>query len=88
MTLQEFKNKLKALREQQAVDTPPPGGVVGLVTGGTPILNLKRQLESSDYKIIKCAEYQLAGLELPYDIVELNAARQDIRNKINELEAQ
>lgn len=47
---------------------------------------LKKQLEITDYKIIKCSEYQLAGLELPYDIETLHQERQAIRDQINEME--
>lgn len=50
------------------------------------IAELKKQLDSTDYKIIKCSEYQLAGVELPYDIAELHAQRQALRDAINELE--
>lgn len=50
------------------------------------IAELKKQLDSTDYKIIKCSEYQLAGVELPYDIAELHAQRQALRDEINELE--
>lgn len=50
------------------------------------ISNLKSQLASTDYKIIKYQEYILAALEPPYDIVQLNAERQLIRDKINQLE--
>lgn len=50
------------------------------------ITSLKAQLAETDYKIIKCYEYQLAGLELPYDIQTLHAERQAIRDQINELE--
>ena len=50
------------------------------------IAELKKELENTDYKIIKCSEYQLAGLELPYDIVALHAQRQAIRDEINQLE--
>ena len=50
------------------------------------IADLKRQLEETDYKIIKCSEYQLAGLEMPYDIAELHTERQALRDKINTLE--
>lgn len=52
------------------------------------IAELKRQLDSTDYKIIKCSEYQLAGVELPYDIAELHTQRQALRDMINELEQQ
>ena len=47
---------------------------------------LKAQLSSSDYKVIKCMEAQLAGEEMPYDIEAIHAERQVIRDKINELE--
>lgn len=50
------------------------------------IAELKAELNSTDYKIIKCSECSLAGAELPYDIVELHAQRQAIRDEINELE--
>ena len=50
------------------------------------INQLKSELETTDYKIIKC-EYQLAGLEAPYNVAELHAERQAIRDKINTLEA-
>ena len=46
----------------------------------------KASLIATDYKVIKCAEAQLAGKELPYDIVALNVERQAIRDKINALE--
>ena len=51
------------------------------------ISKLKAQLESTDYKIIKCSEAQLMGEELPYDISELHAERQALRDRINELES-
>lgn len=51
------------------------------------IKSLKMQLEATDYKIIKCSEYQLLGEELPYNIAELHNERQALRNRINELEA-
>ena len=50
------------------------------------IEELKSKLTDTDYKIIKCSEYQLAGKELPYDIVELHSERQALRDEINELE--
>lgn len=46
--------------------------------------DLKRQLDSTDYKIIKAYEYQLAGLETPYDIAELHAEREAIREQIRQ----
>ncbi|EHL08964.1 hypothetical protein HMPREF0322_00387 [Desulfitobacterium hafniense DP7] len=50
------------------------------------ISKLKVMLSETDYKVIKCIEYQLAGLDLPYDIVALNAERQAVRDQINALE--
>lgn len=50
------------------------------------IARLKDELAATDYKIIKCSEYSLASVELPYDIAELHARRQALRDRINELE--
>lgn len=41
-----------------------------------------------DWKIAKCHEYALMGLECPYDITALHQARQQARDRINELEAE
>ena len=49
---------------------------------------LKDQLAQGDYKIIKCAEAQLTGEEMPYNVAELVAERNAMREEINELEAQ
>lgn len=48
--------------------------------------SLKQQIESSDYQIIKCYEYALNNLELPYDAQALHEERQGLRDKINTLE--
>lgn len=50
------------------------------------IAELKAELDSTDYKIIKCSECSLAGVELPYDVVALHIERQALRDEINELE--
>lgn len=55
-------------------------------TAEQEIASLKSELEQTDYKIIKCSEYQLANLELPYDIQILHIERQALRDRINELE--
>lgn len=47
---------------------------------------LKKELEGTDYKIIKCMEASLTGSELPYDVSSLHMQRQAIRDEINELE--
>lgn len=51
------------------------------------IAALKETLKSSDYQIIKCYEYALNDLDLPYDVAELHLGRQALRDQINELEA-
>ena len=50
------------------------------------INKLKAQLSATDYKVIKCSECQLLGEEMPYDVAELHAERQAIRDEINRLE--
>ena len=50
------------------------------------IVELKAELNATDYKIIKCSECSLAGAEMPYDVVALHAQRQAIRDEINKLE--
>ena len=48
----------------------------------------KQILSGTDYKIIKCSEYELNGLDMPYDVAELHNERQAARDRINELEAE
>ena len=50
------------------------------------IAELKAQLSATDYKVIKCAECQLLGQKMPYDVEALHAQRQAIRDQINQLE--
>ena len=50
------------------------------------ISRLKDELASTDYQIIKCSECQLLGKDMPYDVAELHAQRQAIRDEINALE--
>lgn len=52
---------------------------------------LQSQLSSvaspiGDWKIIKCYEAKLQDKEMPYDLEQLLADRQAIRDKINELQ--
>lgn len=49
---------------------------------------LKDQLAQGDYKIIKCAEAQLTNEPMPYNVEELVAERNAMRDEINELEEQ
>lgn len=39
-----------------------------------------------DWKVIKCYEAKLQEQELPYDLNELMAERQKVRDEINELQ--
>lgn len=62
--------------------------IVPEVSAEAQIAELKAQLEATDYKVIKCSEAQLAGVEMPYDVAKLHTERQALRDKINELESQ
>ena len=55
------------------------------VSNRTKIRRLKNQLATTDYKVIKCSECQLLGEPMPYDVAELHAERQAIRDEINRL---
>lgn len=55
------------------------------------IRNLQSELTSvvsniGDWKIAKCIEYQVMGMDAPYDIYELHEQRQSVRDKIGEIE--
>ncbi len=50
------------------------------------IKTLEAKIAATDYKVIKCYEYSLVGLELPYDLTLLHEEREAIRNQIRELE--
>lgn len=76
---------------------PPEGWEYDEATGTfyNPSLSIQNeigeanaQLAASDYKVIKCYEYSLVGLDMPYDIEELHAERESLRAKIEELETQ
>lgn len=57
-------------------------------TTAEQISELKGKLASTDYKVIKCSECQILGQEMPYDVTELHAERQAIRDQINNLQSQ
>ena len=50
------------------------------------IERLKTELTSTDYQIIKSYEYTLAAQPLPYDLDSLHSERQQLRERIRELE--
>lgn len=62
------------------------GGVKAEISNEIQINMLKEELNATDYKVIKCYEYQLTNKELPYDIEQIHIERQLIRDKIAELE--
>lgn len=70
----------------ESVEAPAPQPIPTPTPTEIRIAELKAQLDSTDYKIIKCSECSLVGLELPYDIIELHTERQALRDEINELE--
>jgi hypothetical protein len=49
------------------------------------INKLKQQLESSDYKIMKCYELSMIGEPMPYDVFQMHTERQDLRDEINRI---
>lgn len=51
------------------------------------IVQLKAELSATDYQVIKCSEASLLGEELPYNVSELHATRQALRDRINQLES-
>lgn len=56
------------------------------------ISSLKKMLTSTDsnigdYRITKCYEASLIGLDMPYNIADLHKARQAVRDEINQLES-
>ena len=52
------------------------------------IESLKAKIAKSDYMIIKCAEAQILGVEMPYNVAELHEQRQALRDKINKIEVE
>ena len=50
------------------------------------ISELKAKLSATDYKIIKCYEASMLGQELPYNLEELVAERDEWRSEINTLQ--
>jgi len=48
----------------------------------------KKKLADGDYQIVKCYEASLLNQPMPYNVEELHQSRQQIRDRINELEVQ
>ena len=57
------------------------------------VINLSAKLSSNssrigDWAVIKCLEYKDRGLDMPYDLAQIEAERQQVRDRINEIQAQ
>lgn len=50
------------------------------------IARLEQQIAATDYQVVKSYEYALAGEQPPYDIEAIHIARQQLRDRIGELE--
>lgn len=50
------------------------------------IAYLKKELENTDFKVIKNYELSMANLPLKYDPITLHSERQAMRDRLNELE--
>lgn len=57
-------------------------GIKSVCERAAEVCSLKHRLAATDYKVIKAYEYQLAGLEMPYDITGLHREREAIREQI------
>lgn len=51
------------------------------------INRLKKELTDTDYIVIKSYEATMTGLPIEYNMTDIHASRQAIRDKINELES-
>ena len=86
--LNPTKEQLQDAGWSEIVPPTPTAEEIARQESEQRIWELKDQLAQGDYKIIKCAEAQLTGEPMPYDIEALVAERNAMRAEINELEAQ
>ncbi len=83
--------EIRAMTLQERIDAglaEPPDEPVLIDERLQRIYQLKAELAKTDYMVIKCYEYSLAGMDPPYDIAMLHADRQAVRDDINALEEQ
>ena len=85
--LNPTKEQLQEAGWTEVVPPTPTAEEIARQQREARIWELKELLAQGDYKIIKCAEAQLTGEALPYDIAALVAERNAYRAEINELEA-
>ena len=86
--LNPTKEQLQEAGWREVVPPTPTEEEIAQQQREARIWELKDQLAQGDYKIIKCAEAQLTGEPMPYDIEALVAERNAMRREINELEGQ
>lgn len=86
--LNPTKEQLQEAGWREVVPHQPTAEEIAQQQREARIWELKDQLAQGDYKIIKCAEAQLTGEAMPYDVAELVAERNAMRAEINELEEQ
>ena len=84
--LNPTKEQLQEAGWREVVPPTPTEEEIAQQQREARIWELKDQLAQGDYKIIKCAEAQLTGEPMPYDIEALVAERNAMRDEINELE--
>lgn len=84
--LNPTKEQLQEAGWTEVVPPTPTAEEIARQQREARIWELKDQLAQGDYKIIKCAEAQLMGEALPYDVSLLVLERNELRREINELE--
>lgn len=75
----------RALTEEEIAERNKRKKENAELTKAQAVEDMKQDLASSDYKVIKCMECFLLGKEMPYDINALHEERQNKRDKINEV---
>lgn len=86
--LNPTKEQLQEAGWREIVPPTPTAEEIAQQQREARIWELKDLLAQGDYRVIKCAEAQLTGEAMPYDIEALVAERNAMRAEINELEAQ
>ena len=84
--LNPTKEQLQEAGWREIVPPTPTAEEIARQQREARIWELKEQLAQGDYKIIKCAEAQLTNEPMPYNVAELVAERNAMRDEINELE--
>lgn len=78
--------KWAALQAERIKEEAERAAIAAIEKIREEIKEFKENLESTDYQIIKCFEYSLLNIDLPYDLEKLHTERQTMRDKINALE--